>query len=206
MHQNHQGEGYLYLASQKGYIELIQFLADRFYQSKQELLLDYEFSELDMKTNAGERAIHVAKNYMLAEALKYEYWRGTLEFPFRKFQYLQNHQGQSFLHTAVRDQNSDLLRWGVKQACVQKEEWEKKAFYYRYPSLFWRILQTYGKAIGLDWDDLINTQDDEGNTALNFSAKSMFFEGFAFFQIASGQTIFCRTMRKISPFKIFYWL
>ena len=177
LHQNLQEEGYLYLASQKGYVNLIQLLANRFYESRREILSDYEFSDLDMKTNEGERALHVAKNYMVAEALENEYWRGSLEFPFRKFQYLQNHKGQSFLHTAVRDQNSDLLRWGMKQSCVSKEEWKDQAFYYKYPSLFWKVFQTYGKYVGLDWDDIINTQDNEGLTAINFSAKNMFIEG-----------------------------
>jgi len=175
-HQNLQGEGYLYLASQKGYVSLIKLLADRLYESN-DLLSDYEFSDLAIKTLAGERALHVAKNYMVADALKHEYWRGGLEFPFRKFQYHQNNKGQSFLHAAVRDQNSDLLRWGVQQSCISKEEWEDQAFYYRYPLLVWRAVQTYGKPVGLDWDDIINTQDNEEMTAINFSAKTMFADG-----------------------------
>lgn len=179
LHTNFQGEGYLYLASQKGYVELIKLLADRFHESRKELLSDsdYEFSDLDMKTNSGERALHVAKNYMVAEALQYEYERGFLEYPLRKFQFLQNNKDQSFLHTAVRDQNSDLLRWGLKQNCSQKDKWKDRAFYYRYPSYIWRGVQTYGKTVSLDWDNLINAQDKEGNTAVNFGAKTMFYEG-----------------------------
>ncbi len=175
---NHQGEGYIYLASQKGYVSLIKFLANGFFDNKQDFILsDYEFSDLDRVTHAGERAIHVAKNYITAEALKHEYWRGSFEYPFRKFQYLKNNKDQSILHTAVRDQNSDLLRWGLEQNCVKKEEWGHKEFYYKYPILFWRGVQRYGKPIGLDVDDLINTQDEEGMTAINFSAKNMFFDG-----------------------------
>ena len=177
LHQNLQGEGYLYLASQKGYVGLIQLLAHRFYESQQELLLDYEFSELDMRTHKGERALHVARNHATAEALEYEYWRGTLEVPLRKFQYLQNDKEQTFLHTAVRDQNSNLLRWGLDQICSSQKEWEDSAFYYRWLGLAWRSIQSYGKAVWLDWDDIINTQDDQGRTAINFSAQNLFLEG-----------------------------
>ena len=177
LHQNHEGESYIYLASQKAYVDLIKFLANAFYDSKRDLFLDYEFSDLDGKTNEGERALHVAKNAVMAEALGHEYWRGPLEFPFRKFQYLENNQDQIFLHTAVRDRNADLLRWGVSQSCETKKEWEKRASYKKFFSGLWRGIQLYGKFFYLDWDDLINTQDEEGNTAVNFSAKNGFYEG-----------------------------
>ena len=174
---NKKGEGYLYLASQKGYVELIQLLAEGFYKSRRDIFLDYEFSDLDMKTKEGERALHVAKNHAVAEALKQEYWRGDLEFPLKKFQYLKNNKGQTFLHTAVRDQNRDLILWAVAQNCASKGEWESRPFYEKYFSYFWRGLQSYGKFVDLDWDDVINTQDNKGRTALNFSAQTLFFEG-----------------------------
>lgn len=180
-HTNHKGEGYIYLASRKGDVNLLKFLADKFYESQRELLSDYEFSDIDMKTHSGERALHTAKNYAVAEVLEYEYWRGSLEYPLRKFQYLQNNEGQSFLHTAVRDQNIDLLRYGLDHNCIGKQEWEDWPFYYRYPAVLWRGLQTYGKPLALDWDDLLNTQDKEGRTAVNFSAQTLFLKGIHIF-------------------------
>ncbi|MCZ0932021.1 MAG: hypothetical protein OXJ52_02595 [Oligoflexia bacterium] len=177
LHQNSKGEGYVYLAAQKAYINLIQLLANRFYESQSELFTDYEFSDLDMKTKSGERALHTAKNYATAEALEYEYWRGTLEFPYRKFQFLQNNKGQTFLHTAVRGQNSDLLRWGVRENCLSKQEWEQKAQYKKFLSYIWRGLQFYGGAVKLDWDNLINTTDNQQLSPLNQSAKNLFLEG-----------------------------
>lgn len=176
LHQNHQGEGYIYLASQKGSVKLIKLLADRFYESD-ESWWDYTTTDLDMKTNSGERALHVAKNYLVAEALKHEYWRGFGAVPWRMFQFLQNNEDQTFLHTAVRDQNSDLLRWGVEKNCVSKAEWGEKGFFGRGLSYAWRGIQSYGEDIDMDWDNIINTQDNEGNTAINFSAKNMFLEG-----------------------------
>ena len=177
LHQNLQGEGYIYLASQKGYVQLIQFLANRFYERGKDFFIDYEFSDLDMKTNAGERALHVAKNNSVAATLQYEYYRGDLEYPLRGFQYLQNNEGQNFLHTAVRDRNSNLLRWGMDQLCSSQNEWENKKFYEKSAVYLWRAVQTYGGYVWLDWDNIINSPDHKGQTAVNFSAKNMFFEG-----------------------------
>ena len=177
LHQNLKGEGYVYLSAQKAYVDLIQLLASRFYESKSSLLEDYEFSDLDMKTKSGERALHVAKNYLTADTLKFEYWRGALEFPYRKFQFLQNNQGQTFLHTAVRDQNSDLLRWGIRNNCLSNQEWEQQAIYKKFLNYTWRGIQYYASPIKLDWDNLINTKDNKQLTALNLSAKNLFLEG-----------------------------
>ena len=181
LHQNLQGKGYIYLASQKGYVQLIQLLAHRFYKRGEELFIDYEFSDLDMKTNEGDRALHVAKNYSVAEALQYEYYRGFLEYPLRKFQYLQNNKDQTFLHTAVRDRNTDLLRWGMDQLCSSKNEWENKDSYEKIAVYLWKGIQTYGKDIWLDLDNIINTQDHKDQTAINFSAKNIFLEGIHIF-------------------------
>ena len=173
---NNQGESYLYLASQQGYVKLIQALSTKFYDSERfSFLSDYEFSDLDKETLDGERSLHIAKNYVTAEALKYEYWRG-LEYPMRKFQYLQNKEGQTFLHTSIRDQNRDLLFWGVENNCMKKEEWEHQKSYYKYPMFVWKGIQKYGKSIHLDWDDVINTQDNQGMTPVNFAAKNAYLE------------------------------
>jgi len=177
LHTNSKGEGYIYLASKKGYVNLIQILADRFYKSRQEALVDYEFSDLDQPTLSGEKALHVAKSYSTAEALEYEYWRGSFEMPLRKFQFFENHKDQSFLHTAVRDRNSDLLYWGLNHNCETDKVWESEPYYYRFPKTVWRAIQTYGKSFWLDWDDLVNGQDDQGRTAINFSAETLFLEG-----------------------------
>ena len=180
-HQNNKGESYIYLSAQKGYVDVLKFLGKTFYESKWELFADYEFSDLDQKTNEGERALHVAKNAMTAEALKHEHWRGTLEFPFRKFQYLENNKGQTFLHTAVRDRNEDLLRWGISQSCHTKKEWEEKGFFKKMFFVPWIKFQSYGKYVELDLDNLINTQDEEGLTAVNLSTKNSFYEGIRLF-------------------------
>ena len=177
LHTNFKGEGYLYLASQKGYVELIQLLSNRFYESKSNWFDDYEFSDLDMKTESGERALHVANDYLTAEALEYEYWRGVLEFPYRKFQLLQNNAGQTFLHTAARDQNSDLLRWGVRNNCLSKQEWEQKAGYEKFLSYLWKGIQRHGHSIKLDWSNLVNIPDNQQLSPLNLSAKNLFLEG-----------------------------
>ncbi|MDE0092333.1 MAG: hypothetical protein OXN83_03495, partial [Oligoflexia bacterium] len=178
-HQNLKGESYLYLSAQKAYVELIQLLANRFYDSRSDFFdnYDYEFTDLDKTTKSGEKALHVAKNYLTAEALEYEYWRGFLEFPYREFQFLQNNEGQTFLHTAVRDQNSDLLSWGVHKNCLSKSKWELSPQYKKWMSYLWQGIQSYGSWIELDWDNLINTTDHKKLSPLNLSAKNLFLEG-----------------------------
>ena len=177
LHKNLKGESYIYLSAQKAYVEIIQLLANRFYESKSGLFDDYEFWDLDEKTKSGERALHVAKSYITAEALEYEYWRGALEFPYRQFQFLQNNEEQTFLHTAVRDQNSDLLRWGVSKNCLSRSKWEKNPQYNKWLSYLWKGIQFYGRAIDLDWDNLINAVDNKRLSPINFSAKNLFLEG-----------------------------
>ena len=167
LHQNKEGESYLYLASQKGFVELVISLANLFYE-RQRGSLDYEFSDLDLKTNKGERALHVAKNAAVAEILEAEYWKGFLEFPWRKFKFLQNNEGQTFLHTAVRDQNIDLLRWGLQESCNQSESTL---------SFIWQGVQKLSNQLAMDFDYLINTRDNEGLTALGLAAKKAYLEG-----------------------------
>lgn len=167
LHQNSMGESYLYLASQKGFMELIIPMSTLFYE-RQKGALDYEFSDLDLKTKTGERALHVAKNIAVAETLKAEYWKGWLEYPLRKFKFLQNNEGQTFLHTAVRDQNEDLLRWGLKESCYESES----ALVYA-----WQALQNLSSQIEADFDYLLNTKDNQGLTALNSAAKNIYLEG-----------------------------
>ena len=168
-HQNHKGESYLYLASKKGFVELIQFLSIQFWIWNRDLFKDHEFKNLDLKTTEGEKALHVAKNSALAETLRTEYRRGALEYPFRRFLFYRNHLDQTFLHTAVRDQNDDLLRWGLEKACSSFEE---LSFARKMLVNVWESVQKFGRHVGLDWDNLINTQDKMGMTALNFAAKS----------------------------------
>ena len=167
LHQNNLGESYLYLASQKGFVDLIITLSNLFYE-RQRGSWDYEFSDLDFQTKNGERALHVAKNSAVAEALWGEYYKGFLEFPKRKFQFLANNEGQTFLHTAVRDQNIDLLRWGYQQNCYQSESLWNYA---------WQGIQNLSSKIYIDIDYLWNTKDNEGLTPLNMAAKNSYFEG-----------------------------
>ncbi|MBC6415328.1 MAG: hypothetical protein GDA46_02940 [Bdellovibrionales bacterium] len=167
-HQNNKGESYLYLASQKGFIELIQSLANGFYEKQKGFFNDYEFTDLDLLTDKGERALHVAKNSSVANTLLEEYNRGFLEYPLRKFKYLQNKEGQTFLHTAVRDENEDLLRWGIEKVCYKSEDTV---------NYIWQGLQNIATFIDMDFDNLLNTQDNQGLTALNLASKNRYLTG-----------------------------
>ena len=167
VHQNNEGETYLYLASQKGFVELIITLSNLFYE-RQRSSLDYEFSDLDLKTNNGERALHVAKNSAVAEALSKEYYKGWGELPLRKFQLLKNNEDQTFLHTAVKNQNIDLLRWGYQENCSQSEStWNYTRKWTQ------RLLVHLHADLGYFW----NAKNNEGLTALNLATKNIYIEG-----------------------------
>ena len=72
---------------------------------------------------------------------------------------------------------SDLLRWGVHKNCLSKQEWEQTPQYKKALSYIWRGIQSYGGAVKLDWDNLINTTDNQQLSPLNLSAKNLFLEG-----------------------------
>ena len=176
LHQNKKGEGYLYLAAERSYKGILDLLSDRFYQSKADWILsDYEFSDLDMETAEGEKALHAAGSSVIAGALEYQYYRGFLEAPFRKFQFHLNHRGQSFLHTAARGRRGDVLNWGAGKNCVSRREWQS-AFWSRPFIMAWEAVQSYGGGWA-DFDNLINHQDKEGQTALHISAGGLFAGG-----------------------------
>lgn len=179
-HQNNKGESYIYLSAQYGYHELIQLIADKCYERKKTwtTLYDYEFSDLDPETHEGERAIHIAYDSTVMEALHEEYWRGMYEFPWRAF-YKTNNKEETFFHTAVKDGRNSVMEWGVKLFC-HENSWEKSDHFYQHiPADFlrhtWHMAQTYAQTI-TNWSifhitQLINFQDKEKNTALHLAAQ-----------------------------------
>ena len=173
-HLNNKGESYVYLASRQGDHHLIHLLADICYKDKKEIfdLSDYEFSELDPETLNGEKALHIASNATVAETLKYEYQRGAGEYPWMTF-HTTNEDGETFFHTAVKENRISVLTWGVKTYC-DENSWERSSTWFKsIPAVFlkytWHISQTYL------WNltQLINAQNKEGNTALHQSAQSI---------------------------------
>ena len=171
-HQNKKGESYLYLFSKQGYVKLIHRIADKCYENDMLDFSDYEFSNLDPETLDGEIAIHVALNGAVAEALSYEYTRGTLEYSWYGF-HKRNKKEESFLHTAVKDNRINTIEWTVRNYC-HEGDWEKSESSWKQIPAYWLRhawdgVQTYA----YNWDQLINYQDIEENTALHLAARSL---------------------------------
>ena len=176
-HKNNKGESYVYLASQAGYQSLISGIAGICFKRKKGLWdgEDYEFADLDLETYEGNKALHVAANSLIAQTLIVEYTRGDLEVanPW-DYYFHTNKKEQSFLHTAVEDGRTDLVRWIVDEEC-KKGEWEKSEW------VGWLV--TWGKKAlsavqnqTISIEELINYQDIDDNTAIHLAAKAQNIE------------------------------
>ena len=175
-HQNKKGESYLYLSAKEGYESLIHGIADKCYENSMFNFSDYEFSDLDPETETGEIAIHTALNGSTTDALEYEYDRGTLEYSWFPF-YKKNKEGQTFLHTAAKDNRVGVIKWAVDSYC-EEGEWERSHTWWKSAlstigHTLWNGLQTWTFNI----DQLINEIDTNGNTALHLASQALNTQG-----------------------------
>ena len=174
-HQNEKGESYVYLSSKQGYEELIHSIAKKCFENSF-LWPDYEFSDLDPKTIDGETAIHVALNGATAKALNEEYDRGSWEFSWFPFLGAKNNQGESFLHTAIRDNRLNIIEWALDTYC-REGDWENSENELkRLPSAtwhwFWNGLQGYTFDY-VNIDQPFNKQDNQGKNALHRASETL---------------------------------
>ena len=174
-HQNNKGESYVYLSAKHGYEELIHNIAKKCFENSF-WWPDYEFSDLDPKTDEGETAIHVALNGATARALNEEYDRGTLEYNWFPFLGARNNKGESFVHTAVQDNRLNTVEWAVDVYC-RKGDWERsknrlKSWPVAVGKEMWHGLQGYTWNF-FNIDQIFNKQDKQGQTALHLSSKAL---------------------------------
>ncbi len=171
-HQNNKGESYLYLASREGYVELIHRIADKCYENDMLDFSDYEFSDVDPETLNGEIAIHVALNGAVAEALDYEYTRGTLEYSWFVF-HKGNDREESFLHKAVQDNRVNTVEWAVRTYCDESEWEQSESSWKQIPASIWNYISGGFQTYIYNVAQLVNYQDVENNTALHLAAQSL---------------------------------
>lgn len=178
-HPNHKKESFIYLAAKAGYKSIIQAIGNKCYQKKEEdpKILFYDFSKLDLEAETGDKALHVAANSNIAEALKYEYDRSTaIGSPFR-FYYHINHKGQNYLHRAVEDSRLDMIRWAVKEECdtssTQKDSGYLQSAWDTVKDWGTTSSQTIQTYTATSPTDFINEKDNEGNAPLHLAAKAL---------------------------------
>ncbi|MBX3020234.1 MAG: hypothetical protein KF799_01045 [Bdellovibrionales bacterium] len=171
-HQNAKGEGYVFLAARSGFPEFITAIADKYYSSLGGVLDDYEFKVLDREDGEGRRALSVAADRSVAEALERQYYRGFLEAPFWNFTMHSDNRSRSFLHWAAADGRDDVISWANERLCAPGN-WEKSDHWW----LAWpsqgltyglRALQTHALGDwGLPTDVLVNRTDNDYMSALH---------------------------------------
>lgn len=171
---NDRQEGYIFMAAANGYAEIIQRVAQRYYESLGRFT-DYEFSDLDLINQDGQKALHVATDRRVIEALENEYYRGVMEVPFFQFTLLEDNERRSFLHTAARDGRVDVLLWAAERYCNSYGKGESESYLGGMISYFgsrtWRGIQTYVGGFGVGLDQVFNRRDSRGQTVLHYAAK-----------------------------------
>jgi ankyrin repeat protein len=171
---NERQEGYVFTAAANGYSEVIQKIAQRYYESLGHFA-DYEFSDIDLINQDGQRALHVATDRRVIEALENEYYRGAMEVPFFQFTQLEDNERRSFLHTAARDGRVDVLLWAAERYCNSSGAGESESSLGEIISYFgsraWRGIQTYVGGFGVGLDQVFNRRDSKGQSALHYAAK-----------------------------------
>ena len=175
-HKNNIGESYVFLAAKYGYEEIIHYMGDKCYRDNIFNFIDYSFSDLDPETDGGQNAFHVALNGSIMEALDYEYKRGVFENNWFNF-YSTDEKEESFLHTAVKDDRINTVNWAIRKYCDPSDFEKSKNSWLSIPTYTithgWNIFQFYFHKFSKNFDQIINYQNLDGNTALHLAARSL---------------------------------
>jgi ankyrin repeat protein len=176
-HVNKAGESYVFLAARAGFHEAILWLGGT-YGNTLGLPVMYSFATLDPDTQTRQRALFVAANRQVAEALESQYQKdagGVVKFWLWDFVLRTDTEERNFLHAAAADGRSDVVLWASERLCAVNDVsapdenavlhsigwgWDR----------FWRGVETY---TGFDnWlneptAQLFNRQDLHGLTPLH---------------------------------------
>jgi hypothetical protein len=113
---NAQGESPMFLASKYGFPEIINQMGLKFYESHT-IQLVYSVDGLDYPDSKGRKALHVAADRRVVEALYQEHQRGYLKIPYFGLFIHQDQESQNFLHAAAQDGRSDVILWAAENFC-----------------------------------------------------------------------------------------
>lgn len=178
---NIEGEGYIFLLAKYGFAQQIKDLT-QLYRNEITFFDDYEFSDLDFENNNGQRALHVSFNGAVAEALKVEWFKGSLEFTLTEFARHTDINGNNFLHSAALDGRIDMIKWANQSYCPTEDhsddDWidtavDVLATGVEYAKFY--ILPDGDKNswIEVHTSHLFNWKNLDGNTALHLAAREL---------------------------------
>lgn len=160
-HLNSKGESYIYLAARAGFAGAITAMADKYYNSLG-TGEDYEFSDLDQETPEGRRALFVAADRLVAEALEVQYHRGLTEVAGMNFTLQTDNHSHTFLHAAAADGRDDVILWAAEDLCGANSWETDPSAWYRIPGKVFGVLTS-----GLPSDVMFNRYDEDYQTALH---------------------------------------
>jgi ankyrin repeat protein len=174
-HLNKAQESYVFLAARSGFADLITMMADAYFNSLGRMLT-YEFSDLDQPNAKGQRALFVAANRRVVEALEVQYYRGTMTYPFWKFTLQTDEKERTFLHQAAADGRDDVILWAADRFC-SAGSWEKSDSFWKYipgtlATYLWRSLQTHVVGdFNSPFDLVFNRPDNDYLTPLHVAVE-----------------------------------
>lgn len=166
---NKEGRGYMSLIVEYDLNEIFDKILN-LYKAQAYIPSEASLSRIDFKDEYGKRATHYAKSYAMMDRLEGAWFSAltAVNHPWSNFYQDTDDEGNTFLHTAARYQNIQVIRWYVEKSCIEYT-WEES-------SLVGYAARGIGNAIGdTEWLPFrrryINKQNDAGDTPLHVAAR-----------------------------------
>lgn len=175
---NAQNESLMFLASRFGLPEVITKMGERSFHNHS-IQLVYGVDDLDYPDLLGRKALHVAANRLVVEALAQEHTRGYMKIPYLGLYIYEDHQHQNFLHSAAAEGRSDVLLWATENFCGEELKDNENPLASAVGHLtLWptRTFQTYFPWKTSIMDHPINYLDSQQRSPLHYAAEKAHLE------------------------------
>jgi len=167
---NNDGRSYLSLIVEYDMLESFD-KAYNTYKSQAQYMGELWLSYADFKDDLGRRSAFYAKSYAMIDKLENAWFSSvsSVRHYFNAFYFSYDDQGNSFLHLAAQNQNTQIINWYVEKNCSYKE-WESSSV----PSYLARRVGDFFTEVELSpfRRRFVNLQNDDGNTPIHLAAAS----------------------------------
>jgi len=140
-----------------------------FYKSQAQYGGELWFRFADFKDEQGRRASFYAKSYAMIDKLENAWFSSvtSVKHYFNTFYFGYDNDGNSFLHMAAKNQNTQVINWYVEKHCGY-DEWETSSI----PTYLTRRLGDFFSEVELSpfRRRFVNVQNDKGDTPLHLAA------------------------------------